>query len=164
MIPAWVTLLAEKSTIYGLIAAICFGAGWKVNGWRLGEGIANDQLEGIKVVRVIEQKSQDAADAAGEQGHAELDQARRDAATAAATANGLLRESRNLATRLASCNAESTAQRQARERAATVLADVLAEMESEGRGLAEIATRSRASGLACEAVYDGVSASMKKPR
>lgn len=156
MIPAWASLLAEKSTIYGLVAAMCFGAGWKVNGWRLGEGISQDQLESVKVARIVERKSQDAADAAGEQGHAELDQARRDAATAAVTAVGLLRESRNLATKLASCNAESSAQRQARERAATVLADVLAEMESEGRGMAEAATRSRASGLACEATYDGV--------
>lgn len=154
--PTWIPLLAEKSTVYGLIAAICFGAGWKVNGWRLGEGIASEQLETVRVVRIIERKSQDAADAAGEQGNAELDQARRDTATAIAHSDGLLRESRNLATRLASCNAESAAQRQARERAAAVLADVFAEMESEGRGMAETATRSRASGLACEATYDGV--------
>lgn len=156
MIPSWAAFLAEKSTVYGLIAVLCFGAGWKVNGWRLGEGIAQGQLESVKVVRIIERKSQDAADAAGEQAHDELDQARRDAAIAAATADGLRNASRRLATKLASCNAESAAQRQARERAAAVLADVLAEMESEGRGMAEAATRSRASGLACEATYDGV--------
>lgn len=30
-------MLMERCTIYGVLAAMCFAAGWKVNGWRLGE-------------------------------------------------------------------------------------------------------------------------------
>lgn len=159
-----IATIAERSTVYGLMAALCFGAGWKVNGWRLGEGIESKRNESITITRVVERESQDAADQAGENVHAELEQARRDVAVAAGIAGGLRVEAGKLATSLATCSASTAAERQAREHASSVLADVLAEMESAGRGLAEIATRSRASGLACEAVYDGASASMKKPR
>lgn len=151
-------LLAERSIIYGLLAALCFGAGWKVNGWRLGEGIANDKADAVTVVRWVESKQQEVADTEGNKGHAELEEARRAADAARATAAGLRAEAGRIATRLATCNAGTAGERQARQGTAQLLADVLGEMESAGRGMAEAADRARAAGWACERIYDGVKA------
>lgn len=148
--------LMERSTIYGVLAAICFAAGWKVNGWRLGDGIAQEQIQAVKVVRVIEQKQQAVADEEGRKGHDELEDLRRAADRAGVTAAGLRVEASRLATQLATCNAGTAGERQARADAAAVFADVLGEMESEGRAMAEAASRARSAGLTCERVYDGI--------
>ena len=153
-----ITALVERSTLFGLIAAICFLAGWKVNGWRLGEGIAQHQVDTVKVIRAIEQKQQTVADEEGTKGHDELEDLRRAADRAGVTAAGLRVEAGRLATQLATCNAGTAAERQARADAAAVFADVLGEMESEGRAMAEAASRARSAGLTCERVYDGVKA------
>lgn len=150
--------LVERSTIYGLLAAMCFAAGWKVNGWRLGEGIAQEQLQTVKVARVIEQRQQAVADDEGKKGHDELEDLRRAADRAGATAAGLRVEASRLATQLATCNAGTAGERQARADAAAVFADVLGEMESEGRAMAAAASRARSAGLTCERIYDGVRA------
>lgn len=153
-----IALLAERSIIYGLLAAMCFGAGWQVNGWRLGEGIAQDKAEAVTIVRVVERKQQEVADTEGYKGHAELEEARRAADAARATAAGLRAEAGRIATRLATCNAGTAGERQARQDTAQLLADVLGEMEGAGRGMAETADRARAAGGACERIYDGVKA------
>jgi len=150
--------LVERSTIYGLLAAMCFAAGWKVNGWRLGEGITQEQLQTVKVVRVIEQKQQAVADDEGKKGHDELEDLRRAVDRAGATAAGLRVEASRLATQLATCNAGTAGERQARADAAAMFADVLGEMESEGRAMAAAASRARSAGLTCERIYDGVRA------
>lgn len=149
-------LLAERSAVYGLVAALCFGAGWKVNGWRLGEGIAQDQAQAVTIVRVVERAQQSVADVEGEKGHAELEEARRAADAARATAAGLRAEAGRIATRLATCNAGTAGERQARQDAAQLLAEVLGEVEGAGRGMAETADRARAAGATCERAYDGV--------
>ena len=149
-------MLTERATVYGLLAALCFGAGWKINGWRLGEGIAQDKAESITIVRFIERQTQSVADTEGAKGYEELEKLRADAATARATAVGVRAEAGKLATRLASCNAGTAAERQARENAGRVFADVLADVEQKGRRMAEIADRARSSGMTCERVYDGV--------
>lgn len=146
--------LMERSTIYGMLAAMCFAAGWKVNGWRLGEGIAREQIQAVKVVRVIEQKQQAVADEEGRKGHDELEDLRRAADRAGVTAAGLRVEASRLATQLATCNAGTAGERQARADATAVFADVLGEMESEGRAMAEAASRAQAAGHTCERVYD----------
>lgn len=151
-----ITALLERSTIYGLLAALCFGAGWKVNGWRLGEGIAHDQAQAVTIVRVIEHAQQVVADTEGGKGHAELEAARRAAAGAAAVAAGVRAEAGRIATRLATCNAGTAGERQARADAARVFADVLGSVEAEGRAMAEVADRARAAGGTCERIYDGV--------
>lgn len=151
-----IAMLLERSTIYGLLAVLCFGAGWKTNGWRLGEGIAQDQAQAVTVVRVVERAQQEVADTEGNKGHAELEEARRAAAVAADTARGVRAEAGRLATRLATCNAGTAGERQARVDAARVFADVLGSMEAEGRAMAEIAGRARGSGGVCERTYDGV--------
>ena len=155
--------LVERSTIYGLLAAMCFAAGWKVNGWRLGEGIAQEQVRTVKVIRVTEQKQQAVADEEGRKGHDELEDLRRAADRAGATAAGLRVEAGRLATQLATCNAGTAGERQARTNAAAVFADVLVEMESSGRAMAEQADRARAAGLTCERVYGGVRAASRQP-
>lgn len=151
-----ISLLTERATVYGLLAALCFGAGWKVQGWRLGEGIAQEKTEAVTIVRYIERQTQNIADTEGAAGHAELEQARHDADAARAAAVGLRAEAGRIATRLASCNAGTAAERQARQDAAELFANVLADVEQEGRAMAETADRSRAAGMTCERVYDGV--------
>lgn len=155
-------MLLERSTVYALLAALCFGAGWKVQGWRLGEWIAQDKAEAITVVRVVERAQQAVADTEGNKGHAELEDARRAAAVAADAARGVRVQASILATRLASCNAGTSGERKARTDAARVFADVLGSMEAEGRAMAEIAQRSRAAGGACERTYDGVRQAAQK--
>lgn len=135
---------------------LCFISGYVINGWRLGEGIAQDKAEAVTVVRVIERKQQEVADTEGNKGHAELEEARRAADAARATAVGLRAEARRLATGLATCAAGTAAERQTREATAQLLADVLEEMEGAGRGMAETADRARAAGATCERTYDGV--------
>lgn len=153
-----ITGIVDRATVLGVIAALCFGAGWKVNGWRLGEGIAMAQVEAVQSARVTETKRQIVADTEGAKGHEDLKQARRDADDARAAAAGLRANAAKLASRLAACNAGSASEREARERAAVVFAGVLEEMEARGRALAEFADQSRSAGLACERVYDGIRA------
>ncbi|MGE4336276.1 MAG: DUF2514 family protein [Pigmentiphaga sp.] len=154
--------LFERSTVYGLLAVLCFAAGWKVNGWRLGAGIAQDQTQAVQVVRVVERKQQAVADIEGQKGHDELEDLRRAAADAGAVAAGLRRQAGRLATQLATCNAGTAGERQARANAAAVFADVLGEMEAAGRAMAGQADRSRSAGLTCERVYDGVRAAARR--
>ncbi|RMH85236.1 DUF2514 family protein [Pseudomonas sp. AOB-7] len=148
--------LADRTAVLGVVAALAFLAGWKVNGWRLGEGIAQGQVEAVTTVRVVERQQQSVADAEGQKGHDELEELRRAAADAGAAADGLRKQASSLATQLATCNAGTAGERAAREDAAAVLGRVFSEMESEGRAMAEAADRARAAGLTCERVYDGV--------
>jgi len=151
-----IAALADRATLLGTVAALAFLAGWKVNGWRLGEGIAQGQLDAVTIVRVVERQQQSVADAEGQKGHDQLEELRRRAADAGAAADGLRKQASSLATKLATCNAGTVGERTARERAASVLADVLGEMESEGRWLAAEADGRRIKGLTCERTYVGV--------
>ncbi|MBP3063642.1 Protein of unknown function [Ectopseudomonas chengduensis] len=153
-----IAALADRATVLGIVAGLAFLAGWKVNGWRLGEGIAQGQVEAVTIVRVIERQQQSVADAEGQKGHDQLEELQRRAADAGAAADGLRKQASSLATQLATCNAGTAGERTARERAASVLADVLGEMESEGRWLAAEADGRRIKGLTCERTYEGVKA------
>ena len=150
--------LVDRSLVLGLLAALAFLFGWKVNGWRLGEGIAQGQVEAVTIVRVVERQQQSVADAEGQKGHDQLEELQRRAADAGAAADGLRRQASSLATQLATCNAGTAGERAARQGAAAVFVRVLGEMESEGRAMAEAADRARSAGLTCERVYDGVKA------
>lgn len=151
-----IAMLTERATVYGLLAVLCFGAGWKTQGWRLGESIANDRAETITVVRYIERAQQEVADTEGAKGHEELEKLAADAAAARAVASGMRAEAGRLATRLAACNAGTAAERTTRQSAAELFANVLADVEQEGRAMAETADRARARGMTCERIYDGV--------
>lgn len=151
-----IAALADRATLLGIVAALAFLAGWKVNGWRLGEGIAQGQVEAVTIVRVVERQQQSVADAEGQKGHDQLEELQRRAADAGAAADGLRKQAGSLATQLATCNAGTAGERAAREGAAAVFVRVLGEMESEGRAMAEAADRARSAGLTCERVYDGV--------
>lgn len=151
-----IAALADRAAVFGLVAAVGFGAGWQVNGWRLGEGIERDRADGVTIVRVVERKQQDVADNEGSKGDEELERLRRDADGQRAAADRLRAEARSLATGLATCAASTAGERAAREAAAGVLADVLGGMAEEGGRLAEIADSARSRGSTCERVYDGV--------
>lgn len=151
-----IAMLTKRAAVYGMLAALCFGAGWKVNGWRLGEGIANDRAETIIQVRYIERERQQVADTEGAKGHEQLEKISAVAATAQSTADRMRAEARRLATRLATCNAGTAAERKTRQESAELFANVLAEVESEGRGMAATADRARSQGITCERTYDGV--------
>lgn len=153
-----IAALADRAMLLGVVAGLAFLAGWKVNGWRLGEGIAQGQVEAVTIVRVVERQQQGVADAEGQKGHDQLEELQRRAADAGAAADGLRKQASSLATQLATCNAGTAGERAAREGAAAVFVRVLGEMESEGRAMAEAADRARAAGLTCERVYDGVKA------
>ena len=153
-----IAALADRAMLLGIVAGLAFLAGWKVNGWRLGEGIAQGQVEAVTIVRVVERQQQGVADAEGQKGHDQLEELQRRAADAGAAADGLRKQASSLATQLATCNAGTAGERAAREGAAAVFVRVLGEMESEGRAMAEAADRARAAGLTCERVYDGVKA------
>lgn len=153
-----IPVIGERAVVYGLLAAICFGAGWKVNGWRLGEGIAQERLETVRTVRVSERAQQKAADTEGQKGHDELEDLRRSADDARAYADGLRKQAGSLAAKLSSCNAGIAGEREAREAIAAMFVRVLGEMEEEGRGMAEAADRARTAGLTCERTYEAVKA------
>ena len=153
-----IAALAERSTVLGVVAALAFLAGWKVNGWRLGEGIAQGQVEAVTIVRVVERQQQSIADAEGQKGHDQLEELQRRAADAGAAADGLRKQASSLATQLATCNAGTAGERAAREGAAALLAELLGEMESQGRWLAAEADGRRIKGLTCERTYGGVKA------
>lgn len=155
ILPSWAIPVAIGAALIGS-HLMAYNHGVSVERSRHDAATSNKQVAAQEEVRTIERESHGAVDSAGDKGHEELEQARRDATIAAYTADGLRVESKRLAGRLASCNSSVAAEREARERAAAELANVLAEMESEGRAMAEAATRSRASGLACEVAYDGV--------
>lgn len=146
-----------RSTLYALLAALAFGCGWKVNGWRLGEGIAQQQTETIRMVRVEERRQQDVADTEGEKGHDQIEAARAAADRARSDADRLRDEARRLATGLAVCNAETAGQRQARIEAANLHSDVFDSVVQRSQELAEEADKSYAAGATCERIYDGVS-------
>jgi hypothetical protein len=150
--------LVDRSLVLGVLAALAFLAGWKVNGWRLGEGIAQGQVEAVTIVRVVERQQQSVADAEGQKGHDQLEELQRRAANAGAAADGLRKQASSLATQLATCNAGTAGERAAREDAAALLAELLGEMESEGRWLAAEADGRRIKGLTCEGTYGGVKA------
>lgn len=152
--------LADRALVLGLVAVVGFGGGWKINGWRLSEGIERGRADSVTVVRVIERDQQQVADTEGRIGHEELEQTRRDADAARDAATRLRTEASRLATGLATCNASVAGERQARESAAAVLASVLGSMESEGRAMAEVAQRARVAGLTCARTYDGVRAAL----
>ncbi|WP_082457805.1 DUF2514 family protein [Pseudomonas sp. EGD-AK9] len=148
--------LADRTAVLGVVAVLAFLAGWKVNGWRLGEGIAQGLVEAVNTVRMVERQQQSVADAEGHKGHDELEELRRAAADAGAAADGLRKQASSLATQLATCNAGTAGERAAREGAAAVLTDVLGEMESAGREMAAEADGRRIKGLTCERTYGGV--------
>lgn len=147
-----------RACVYLALAALCFGTGWKVNGWRLGEGIAQEQAETVKIVRIEEHRQQAVADTEGAKGNAELDAAQRAAAAAERDASGLRGQVRQLATGLATCNAGAAGERQARAATASLLADVYAEADRAAGEYAAEADRARVAGLTCERVHDGIRA------
>ncbi|HEY4664443.1 MAG TPA: DUF2514 family protein, partial [Comamonas sp.] len=116
--------------------------------------------------RAKEQQRQIAINEIASNAQANIEQAQRDAATAARTADSLRAAIDQAAGRLAdseashnACTADAS---KARADAARVLADVLKRADERAGKLAAYADRARVAGLACEAAYDAVSETKEK--
>lgn len=143
MIP-WVRLAAV-----GIVSAALFGAGWTVNGWRLGMAISKLEADAFRMAaeaRATESRWAEHVIKIGEDANAEADRLR----AAAARANAAARSLHDAADRRA---AEATAVAGAGSPAAAsavVLADVLRRADERAGELASALDAARAAGLACE--------------
>jgi hypothetical protein len=146
------------------LAAVALGAGlllgWLVNGWRLGEQIAEIRADHAQALAASERRARQI-----ESGwHAALTEVQKDARSkteelaahlsAAGTAAERLRERvAELSRRPATCPAAADGGKAA-DPARLVLADVLGRIDAAAGELAAHADRARVAGMACEVAYD----------
>lgn len=109
--------------------------------------------------RTEEQRRQAMADEEGESARQKLEMAQDRAASAESAAGGLRGEIARLrAGRAATCDTIATQQRQAGTSAVVVLGGLLEDADRMAGDLATALERSRIAGLACESIYNGLSA------
>lgn len=144
---------------YAAAAALGFAAGWLIQGANLS-ALERDHAQAMAKshaqARLTEARWRTTIDGVQIDAREQLAQVADDAATAAATADGLRRELDRIRRRAASCAAAAGGSAPGRD-TAELLADLLAEVESAGRAMAEEADRRGVAGEACERTYDGVS-------
>lgn len=155
-----------------LAAALAFGAGWMVNGWRGDARLARAEAQHARALEQLAQGTVAATLAA------RVEEARRtaaveeqrdiaqqqaqalevDVAAAAGSADRLRRELDALRRRGSACGATAAVRGPGQSDTDTIglLIDVLTGMESAGRDVAEYADRLRIAGAACERVYSSV--------
>ena len=143
---------------YAAAAALGFAAGWLIQGANLS-ALERDHAQALAKahaqVRLTEARWRTTIEGVQIDAREQLAQVADDAATAAATADGLRRELDRIRRRAASCTA--AADGSAPRRDAELLAELLAEVESAGRAMAAEADRRGVAGAACERAYHGVS-------
>lgn len=146
-----------------VVAAVGFGGGWLVNGWRLSSTYNAERAQAAqKHAEVVEQARaeerrrvlvvQEVADAAQTQ----LVQAQADAGRARDAAERLRQRIAQLVA--AARNPATPRPGQAADDPIGVLADVLGRADERAGFLAEYADRARIAGHACERAYDALSA------
>ncbi|WP_282361230.1 DUF2514 family protein [Pseudomonas sp. PS01300] len=109
--------------------------------------------------RTEEQRRQALADEEGESARKKLELAQGRAAAAESAAGGLRGEIARLrAGRASTCDTITAQQRQAGASAVVVLGGLFEESDRMAGDLAEALERSRIAGLACESIYNGLSA------
>jgi len=115
--------------------------------------------------RAKEQAYQQSINKAIQDGQRTIDQATADAGTARASAVSLRGAADAIAQRFTASEARghacTAAASQAAARAALVLADVLKRADQRAGDLAAVADQSRARGLTCEQVYDGIAKQLR---
>ena len=164
-------MLGRTQLIVGAVtAALAFGAGWMVNGWRWDAKLARSESQHAQVLEQLAQGTVAATQAA------RAEEARRTAAveeqrdiaqqqaqalevdvtTAASSANRLRRELDALRRRGSACGAGAAngGSRQPDTDTIGVLIDLLTGMESAGREVAEYADRLSIAGRACERAWN----------
>lgn len=144
---------------YAAAAALGFAAGWLIQGANLSE-MERDHAQALAKAhaqaRLTEARWRTTIEGVQIDAREQLAQVADDAATAAATADGLRRELDRIRRRAASCPAAADGGAPGRDNT-ELLADLLAEVESAGRSMAAEADRRGVAGVACERAYDGVS-------
>lgn len=151
----------KRLAVVLVVAAVGFGGGWLVNGWRMSSTYnaekaqaAEKHAEAVEQARAEERRRvlvvQEVADAAQTQ----LDQAQADAGRARDAAERL----RQRVAQLVAAARNPTAPRpgQAADDPIGVLADVLGRADQRAGVLAEYADRARIAGHACERAYDAL--------
>ena len=144
---------------YAAAAALGFAGGWLIQGANLSELELDHAMALAKAhaqARLTEARWRTTIEGVQIDAREQLAQVADDAATAAATADGLRRELDRIRRRAASCAAAADGSAPGRD-STELLADLLAEVESAGRAMAAEADRRGVAGLACERAYDGVS-------
>lgn len=144
---------------YAAAAALGFAAGWLIQGANLS-ALERDHAQALAKAhaqaRLTEARWRTTIEGVQIDAREQLAQVADDAATAAATADGLRRELDRIRRRAASCAAASGGSAPGRD-STELLADLLAEVESAGRAMAAEADRRGVAGAACERAYDVVS-------
>ena len=143
---------------YAAAAALGFAAGWLIQGANLS-ALERDHAQALAKAhaqaRLTEARWRTTIEGVQIDAREQLAQVADDAATAAATADGLRRELDRIRRRAASCAAAAGGSAPGRD-STELLADLLAEVESAGRAMAAEADRRGVAGAACERAYDGV--------
>lgn len=144
---------------YAAAAALGLAAGWLIQGANLS-ALERDHAQALAKAhaqaRLTEARWRTTIEGVQIDAREQLAQVADDAATAAATADGLRRELDRIRRRAASCAAAAGGSAPGRD-STELLADLLAEVESAGRAMAAEADRRGVAGEACERAYDGVS-------
>lgn len=153
-------------------AALAFGAGWAINGWRYGATLARAEAQHAQVLAQLANGTVAAAQAARAEearrtaaveeqrdiAQAKLDGLALELAAGAAVSDRMRRELDALRRRGGACNpatADGSPSQQSVDPIG-VLIDVLEGMESAGREVAEYADRLRIAGAACEGAWEGM--------
>lgn len=145
-------------------AIIALGAGlllgWLVNGWRLGEQIAEIRADHAQALADAQSRARqiEAGWHAGmlevqRNAQEKLEAVAADAAAAGSAAERLRERVAELSRRPAACPAAADGG-EAAEAARLVLADVLSRIDAAAGELAAYADRARVAGMACEVAYD----------
>lgn len=144
-------------------AAVGFGAGWQVQGWRHGQAVAeaaqfqaSARENAMHTALVETARRLTAQQEAARRAQQTAQRARADALAANAVAGQLRSYAADLAARADGCDSAATTGGPAGPGAGSVLADMLSRLESRGREIAAEADRRGAAGSECEQRYDAL--------
>ena len=162
--------LRTRLIVGAVAAALAFGAGWAINGWRYGAKLARAEAQHAQVLAQLANGTVAAAQAARAEearrtaaveeqrdiAQNKLDGLALDVAAGRATADRLRIELDALRRRGGACNpaAADRGSGQPGTDSIGLLIDMLEGVESAGRDVAEYADRLRIAGAACEGAWD----------
>ena len=154
-------------------AAIGFGGGWRINGWRLGTAVADCRAESARTLKAISDKTAEAEreyraketqwktklEGVTHDGQEKIDAAKHDAAVADAERDGLRHQlAAYRAAARAATDTGTAAAGPATPDALDLLAELFARADDRAGELARIADLAHAAGGTCERAYDALTA------
>ena len=171
--------IRTRLIVGAVAAALAFGTGWLVNGWRWDAKLARSESQHAQVLEQISQatvasvqaaRAEEARRTAAMEEQRDLAQAKLDGlalelAAGAAVSDRMRRELDALRRRGGACSAAATDGGASKPGvdAIGLLIDMLEGMESAGREVAEYADRLRIAGVACEGAWEGVALQGRAP-